>query len=215
MHILKLTTISLLASSVLFSSQSVQAELVYNNSTDPTPVPFRPGTIEVGDEIILGGSGRTLTNFTFQYSGFSFSGTEKMQFRIYENDGALVSGSASPGSVLFDSGIFGIGVEGSQTLIFDEDFGLGLVVPDTFTWSIQFSDLGAEALASIDLFDSIAVGNNFVSYWENDGGWILKEGPDGPIDFNATIEAVPEPSTIALGVMGAVAGIFAYRRRNR
>lgn len=213
MHILKLTTISVLASSVLFSTQSAQAELVFNNSTGLV-APFRPGTLEVGDEIVLGGSARTLTNFTFQYSGFDFAGTEKMQFRIYENDGALVSGFASPSTVLYDSGIFDIAIEGSQTLIFD-DFGLwDGVLPDSFTWSIQFSDLGNNALASIDLFDPITVGSSYNDYWENDGGWILKQG-EVPINFNATIEAVPEPSTIALGLIGGMTCLLAYRRQRR
>lgn len=214
MKFLKFTSLCALAAAAWFHPTSVKAEVVYNNSTILTGS-FNPGIIEVGDEITLAGLGRTITNFTLQYSGVSFSGSEQLRLRFYANDGALVSGYAAPSTLLYDSGAFGVsGPSTGETLIFDDFGSWNGIVPDSFTWSLQFSNLGVGATPSISLFNPVTVGSSFDDYWENNGTWVLKQGT-GPINFGATVEAVPEPSTLALGLIGAVGGVLVYRRQRR
>ncbi len=214
MNLLKSTIFCTLASTALLAV-SAQAELVYDNTTDPTPDRFNIGGIEVGDEIVLGGSGRVLTEFSFQYYGISLSGLEQARLRIYANDGPLVSSESSPGSLLYDSGSFSGLESGDHTLIFDDFGSWDRVVPNSFTWSVQFSNLGAGAEMGVALFDSVTVGSNYPDYWEKNGGnWVIKQGGE-PMNFAAQIQAVPEPSTITLGFLGAAAGVYAFRRQRR
>ena len=50
------------------------ADTVYDNSTTDLNIRFNPETREVGDEIILGGGARILTDFTFSIGGRTFLG---------------------------------------------------------------------------------------------------------------------------------------------
>ena len=47
---------------------------IYSNSVKDLSIRFDPGTLEVGDEILLAGSERYLTNFDFEFWGTSTSG---------------------------------------------------------------------------------------------------------------------------------------------
>lgn len=192
---------------------AAKADIVYQNTTGDLSTIFNPDTLEVGDEIILAGGGRSLTNFTFQYT--LSGGSATAQLRFYNNDGTPFNGYNTPETMFFDSGTFSIG-SGTHTLIFDADFGAGLLLPDSFTWSVQFSNVGVGETAGLDLFNPPTVGNNYNDYWENDGGvWTLKETTNGvPINFGAQVEVVPEPSTMALGLLGCAMG-WGFLRRNR
>ena len=195
-----------MAASAIFLAPATQAEVVYQNTTGDLNTMLNPGAFEVGDEIILAPGAGAITNFTFQYTA-SFTGTRQAQLRFYENNGPLSSGFSSPGTNFFDSGQFPI-PSGNNTLVFDTDFGAGLVAPNHFTWSVQFFGLTGGDSAGPALFDPVTVGTNYDDYWDYNGSaWTLRQSTNGvPINFAAQVEAVPEPSTIALGVLGCVAG---------
>ena len=52
----------LIALSALLSARLAHSEVVYDNSRTDTGNTFNPGAHEVGDEIILGGTARSLTD---------------------------------------------------------------------------------------------------------------------------------------------------------
>jgi len=87
------------------------------------------------------------------------------------------------------------------------------------TWSIQFQGMGDGDAVGVDLYCPPLVGQNYDDYWANNilDGWTLlnnSEAPNGQMDFGAYMEAVPEPSTTALSLIGGL-GILAVTRRLR
>ncbi len=221
----KKATYLLIALSALALSHVAHAVVVYDNSTGfvPTNNFLNPGTHEVGDQIILGGTARALTNFTFQYSTFNLTHSFQAEFRFRLNDGPLVSGTPRPNTTLFDSGLFTLPpAPTALSVTFDTDFGPnGLVVPSNFTWSLQFFGLLPGEMAGPDLFAPVTVGSNFPDYWDFDGtSWTLRANTNNtpPINFAARAEAKAVPdssgiSTIVLSMMGVLG--FGLKSRKR
>ncbi len=196
-------------------------------------------TSEFGDEIIFAGVERTLTNFSFEYWALNngtvnpvgFSPTAAARVSFYLNNGPRFNGFATPGPVPFyDSGSFLIGAP-TDRLTFQFNAGTdfpagGLVMPvlSNMTWTVQFSGLDADDSAGLDVFDPPVVGsspaqenNRLDDYWEFSGGsWALKTNSIGGVgvnmNFAARFEAVPEPSTVILGVLGGL-GLLVVGRR--
>jgi hypothetical protein len=206
-----------------FVGQSANASLVFDNSTTDLFRRFNPGSVEVGDEIVLAGSDRLVTNFVFQYYGENFTGDELARVRFYINDGAPSSGAARPSTVLYDSGPFSVTATPRNTLVFDLatlaagnpwNPGQGILVPDAFTWTVQFynpdNNLGYQA--GVDMYDPPTVGYDYNSYWDNDplSGWLLKTNASYNMNFGARVEAVPEPNAVVLGLGGALL-VFLFR----
>jgi hypothetical protein len=218
-------------SAVAFLSSTVRADVYYYNLQYDQNARLDPGTEEVGDQVILntgpggtleGAAGTTflITNFSFYYWGVGLTGGTEMRVRFYANDGAPYGSYALPNNVLFDSGYFSLDPFNNnntdRTMVtFDTDFGAGLLVPGTFTWSIQYRYIPVDGHAGIDLFSPPTVGNNFTDYWYNNGGvWELREIPGWNADFAASFEGVvPEPSVIGLLGTGAVLALLWRKRR--
>ena len=203
-------------------SGSLHAATVYDNTSTNLNTRLSAGTVEIGDQILLAGTERTLSSFSFQYYLLSPTpGDETLRLRFYGQDGS----SGQPGSLLFDSGTFDVpATAGSSVEI--TDFTTGVAVPLTsdlpawFTWSVSFGGIGSGESAGVNLFGAPTVGNSLVDYWENGGsGWVNKRVDFGdpliPTDFAATVQAVPEPSTIGLLIVGGVMvfGHFKSRRQ--
>jgi len=210
---------------VLFSGR-VDADIVYNNSTNDLFIRFNPGLAEVGDEVVLAGDQRFVTNFVFQYWAIGLGGGETAQLRFYANDGTNAPGGGPlvPQSLLFDSGTFSIGNTPRSTLVFDQtELGGGLWLPDSFTWSVQFFGTdGAGESAGVDLYSPPTVGGNYDDYWDNIGSFdwrlttITVSSTNAPANFGALIEAVPEPSAVLLGLFGGLAILgLKYRKARR
>ena len=198
------------------------ADVLYENTTTDLNVQYDTGTSEVGNQVSLaGGTAANITEFTFQYWA-AFSGTESLDFRIYANNGPNWDPTYKmPGTELFDSGTFSVPATVRQTVVFDTaDFGAsGLSVPNGFTWTVQFSNLGGSGHAGVGVYGPPTVGLAFNDVWVNTGTpttpvWGLKDPSDSypglsTGTFAAEIDGipvpVPEPSPAQYGSMcGAV-----------
>jgi hypothetical protein len=210
---LKLWLATTVASLVL--TRTAPAQVIFNNSTNDLLTRFVYTGNEIGDEIILAGSERYLTNFSFEFFGtnltgtLSYGGTPEARVKFYLNDGATFNGYSTPSSNFFDSGWFSIGTPTPRsTAVFDTtDFGSGgLFMPvfSNFTWSVQFRSLGANDQVGVDLYDPPVVGADYPDYWENSGGsWLLKTNNAVPVNFAAVfIATVPEPTSAGLLMLG-------------
>ncbi len=187
---------------------------------------------EYGDAIVLPSEGYSFTGMTFDYYSASLGGS--MNLNIYANDGALISGAPSPGTKLLS--IPGIGISsGVNTATFDytphvAEFG-ALKLPKNFTVTVSFS--GATAAADKGLIlggaestvgrPHLNVGQSGNEFWQKTGpggsDWALRQlnTAQGEANFKMSVTAnVPEPTTVALGVVGAAfLGASALRRNRR
>jgi hypothetical protein len=201
--------------------------IIFDNSSNDLLTRLNPGTLEVGDQIVLANTERSITFFRFEYYGLSanpnpllFTGANvEARVRFYENDGTPFNGYATPGTVLYDSSWFSVGAPTERnTFIFTagSDFPTGGVyIPaNEMTWSIQFQGLGAGDELGVDIYGPGTVGLNYPDYWENNGGnWSLMTN-SVPMNFAVQIEAVPEPSSLSLLVLSGL-GFLCVRCRVR
>ena len=185
---------------------------------------------EYGDQITLPSEGYTFTGLTFDYYSASLGGS--MNLNIYANDGGLIGGVASPGTKLLSVPSIGIS-SGINTATFDyapfvAQYG-ELKLPKNFTVTVSFS--GATSAADKGLLiggatstagqPHLNVGVSSDDFWQKtsvgDSDWALRKLNNAQADnFKLTVTAnVPEPTTVALGVVGAAFLGAAALRRNR
>jgi len=217
-------TKNLLAASLMAAVlPAARAEIVYNNSTTDLSQRLTGGTVEIGDELVLGGTGRHLTDFSFEYYGISFSGNERAQVRLYANDGLAYSNNPAqlmPNTVLYDSGSFAVSATPRNTLNFSVSGGSlpnTITFPDHITLSVQFTGIEAGESAGVDLYDPPTVGSSLNDYWYHDPslGWQVRTNVGPVLNFGAQISAVPEPSMWALFATAGACGYFMLARRRR
>lgn len=223
-----------LAVATLVIGSTASAATIYDNSTGDLGTRFDPGTLEIGDEIILGGPERNLTSFAFEYwalnngtTSGSFNGID-VRVRFYLNDGSAFNGYPSPGTAFFDTGWIDSIITNPTnraTLNFGvADFTSGwlggpptlMPVTSNFTWSVQFRDMDADDTVGVDLFSPPTVGQAINDYWRfNAGSWSLLTNTTA-MNFAARFEAaVPEPSGVVLAVLGGFGLILLGTRFRR
>jgi hypothetical protein len=217
------------ASLMVLSLATAGATTLYDNSTGRQPYVFSDGTTEFGNEVVLAGPGAfTVTNFSFEYYGLNFTGSEQADVRIYENNGTPFNTFATPGTLLFDSGEFGIGQTGvgGASLDFNLENTPNLnsfSLTNDITFTVQFSNVGATN-AGVDIYynpgtGGATVGTNFGDMWVNTGsGWQLQSDTNAPLGIGAQFQgtqAVPEPTAVMLGLLGGVAGLMVVFRARR
>lgn len=209
----------------LSSTVSLQAqtstplgEIIYDNSSGDAP-DFFPSLMEYGDEITVkappAGQSWNMTDFYFEYYGdFTSAAGKKARLRLYRNDGP--GRYASPGTLLFDSGEFNL-EPGYQTRGF---VGLALAIPNTITWTIQFSGLrnvkGDQA--GLLLRPTPTVGRSFKDFWvKNPGGWTLSQiappNPNLPPDPVTNPDPIENFGARAIGMTSAPAPRLNISRR--
>lgn len=203
------------ASALTASAQSV---VVYDNSTGDSGVQYTAASgVTYGNQVVLSGTERTISEFIFQYWGTGLNAGATAEVTFYANNGTTDAAgyNPKPSTVLFDSGTFHIS-NGTNIVTFSEaSLDGGVVVPDTFTWAVTFNySVGS---AGLSVFNGHSVGNtlNGIWYLNNSSGWELRLGDGTGTSFAAQISAVPEPSTFALLGMGAFAFWKFYRRQTR
>ncbi|MBI5387106.1 MAG: HYR domain-containing protein [Verrucomicrobia bacterium] len=191
------------------SDTSLSSVLVYDNSVNDLAIRFNPGTNEIGNEIVLADTARYLQNFSFEYWGTNvtgapaFQGPVQVRLRFYANDGPAFNGYPTPGTLLYDSGPVSITLTPRSVLSFSYlDFVSGVVpltgaLPDRFTWTVQFSGLGANDLVGVDLYSPPVIGTTYTDYWERTpSGWQLKVSPTGPVDIGSLVHASVDSSFV-------------------
>ena len=197
---------------VLFTMAPVSfGAVVYDNTTPGgTNNAYYGSTFEFGDQVNLAGTDRTVTDFSF-YSQLNAAvlGSQSVVFRFYANDGT----AGAPGSLLFTSDPQAMAL-GSQTFTVS---GLAVTVPNSFTWTVTFSNLAGGDDAGLLIYNPPSTGSSLNDFWQKDGGgaWSLMQVNGGltPANFAARVTAVPEPGVFALGVLGALVCCFLKRNR--
>jgi hypothetical protein len=210
------------------------ATTIFDNSVNDLVTRFNPGTLEVGDEIMLGSTERYLTGFSFEFWGTNtshpttFSGPVEARVQFYENTGDPFNGYPTPSLTSFwDSGWFSLGGPTARsTAVFAQgvdfpDGGLYLPMPtgiSNMTWSVQFQGMGTDDSVGVDIYSPPVVGSDYPDYWQNNGGtWsLLTNGV--PMDFAARMDAnptIPEPSAWALSLIGGLSLLIMVRRLRR
>jgi len=221
-------------------AQSAQSQVVYQNiSTLDGNFNYGNGAYaEAGNEIVLAGGtiGSTTTkSFFISTASIQFdlgqgtstlnsgpSGNEEMEFNMYENNNSQTfNGYTEPALPLYSSGFFTLSSVGLSTFTDGAKltFTVNTAVPADFTWTVAFEGLATGEAAGLALYTSPTVGGNYKDAWVNTGtiaipNWVL-DVPTGSLptlQFGATFSA-PEPSTVALGVMGACAFLVRFRRK--
>jgi hypothetical protein len=178
-----------------------------------------PGTFMAGNEVVLTGTAASDTISTFQVQ-YDFTGTgtaaASVDASFYANTGTAYNTYPTPATTtLWDAGNFTLTsftTGAGSTLTYTVP---STVVPKDFTWIVTFSGLASGQTAGLSLYGPAATGQNYHDAWINSGsGWSLvtASGSNPALEFGAKLTgvAVPEPSTIAMGVMGACA--FLVRR---
>ncbi len=155
---------------------------------------------EFGDQIsIAGGAGQVVSSISFEYYA-NYTQAGGLTFNVYANDGV----GGTPGTVI-DTRALDV-TSGGAVKTIDFAYNAANVLPETFTYSVQFAGFGGANVAGLIVGNANAsIGSSLNDIWEKQGGaWTSKQ------------VVIPEPSTIALfsvagvGLAGALFG-----RRNR
>jgi hypothetical protein len=215
-----LLTFSLAAAATL----PVSADFLYNNSTTDLKYRFNPGIAEVGDEITLAAPG-FLTNFSFEYygvgggpDGAAFAGNIQARVTFYNMDGPLLNGYVTPGTPFWTSDLFSVSAPTTrETFVFNSELPANFLLPQNFTWSVQFTGQGTGDEVGLDIYGPPTVGSSMPDYWDKStGSWVVKRDPGvvTPINFASRFEGtIPEPSTATLLVAGSLSALLIARRR--
>ena len=221
----KRATAAAVLTGAILCSTSAFASIVYDNSTTSLGRSYSPGNgIEFGDEIFLGGTDRTITEFRFEtFTSSNASGNETAQIIFRLNNGAnLGTGRIAPGAEIGRSPVFSLGQKiknATETHIWS-GISISLGAADNYTWSVVINGIDAGENVGLALYNPPTVGLSYDDFWRNDAGtgWntYLIDGGATIANFAARITAVPEPSTLVLGALGGAAllGFLRIRRRS-
>jgi hypothetical protein len=202
---------------LLMAAATSFGSIVYDNTTTflNENMPLLPewlnDSAEVGDEVNLAGTDRTVTGLKllFYYRG-NIPGTfdARIRFRVY-NDSL-----GKPDLPFYESGLTQV-----TTLAGMNEFNFAIpyvVVPDRFIWTIQaYNRQGSVGEIGPAYFNPPTVGSSEDYFWQHVSGeeWSQYNWGGEPVaNFGATITAVPEPAT-GLLLLAGLASIARRRRR--
>lgn len=196
---------------------STHAEIIYDNSSNYEGQ-MNDTRLESGDEVVLAGTSRLVTDFAFEYfAEFTVTGDETARLRFYNMDGDPGENPfAAPGSLLYDSGAFTI-ASGFKTVNVAD---LSVLIPgNKFAWTVEFSGITDTETAGLLFYNPPTVGGSDAYFWQRENGAWLAVASDGTgnnfaaqvnaIEATATqlaISARNQGGTPAVGVTGATPG---------
>ncbi|MBI4657312.1 MAG: S8 family serine peptidase [Verrucomicrobia bacterium] len=167
------------------------SRMIYDN----TPISGNPRSyfagngIEFGDDIVLTGTERLLTDFRFDYylsPNANLNEKAELFFRL--NDGP----DETPGTIIFRSGEFPLDTSPSGHMIL-EAVDMGLPVPATFAWSVVITGIDLGEQVGLILNGPPAVGESLVSFWlkTREGAWVRNLIDSGAEEgsFSASVKA--------------------------
>ena len=183
---------------------------------------------EFGDDITLDSDKYIFTSASFDYFAGSTAGT--YVFSMYDMNGALSSANKkTPGTLLFSSDAGPI-LKGANniTISYTSTPGDVFTLPNHFAYTVKFTgntDVGMYIGDSVDT-GIRAGGQNWAYPGSSFNDFLVKTGTGsgewdtraaGAGGFSVTFKAgyVPEPTTVALGVLGAAVLVASTLRRNR
>lgn len=211
MNATKLSVILGLALSVVCATQA-QTNVLYNSLSSVADEIYGPNAVvtygTVGDSFSTGANSFSLTDIQVLLGNGGTNGTGNTYFSLYNN----VTGNL-PGTTLLDS----IGtVNDSQLTSANQVFDLTLstpydLAPDTRYWIVATSDSTSKDLwAYTSDFSGPGVADE---YFELTGTSYANTGNGGPFSLSVlSIAPVPEPATLALAGLGALA-LLGRRRK--
>lgn len=191
---LKLLAFELL---LLLGLNAARADIIYDNTANWLGG-YAFSALEQGEEVSAAGTSRWITDLTVGISHQNVSGgTAELVARLYANDGA----QGAPGTLLWYSSALTVPLSGGAQLV---SFSVPQVlVPDTFTWTLQVITNTIPAVGPVD-GGTPTIGSSPNFFWfGHPGSWGEAQYPA----LMARIEAVPEPG---LGVL--LLGAVVFRR---
>jgi hypothetical protein len=148
------------------------ADVVYDNTTDFSGSNYET-TDEYGDEVILAGTARAVTQIQVEYyAKFTPQGDEIGRIRFYSNTGPLWQNNPdyrTPAEPPLFEDTFVLGQEYQTATIPVPN----VVVPNNFTWTVQFlgiSQNGTNDRAGLLFYSTPTIGNSYDDFWERTGG---------------------------------------------
>lgn len=160
----------LICVSVSAQTPTVVYETSANYSGKFVQTPF-----EYGDEIVLMGTNRVVTQIQIEYfSAFVPSGDELARLRFYENTGPAWMRNKDylmPASPPLWEATFPVGL-GFNTATITVPY---IQVPGRFTWTVQFFGIAMTPTdhAGLLIYGPPVIGSSFNDYWEHrNDGWI-------------------------------------------
>ena len=152
----------------------------------------------------------TISSLTVPYySNYGLNGG--LTLKIYSNNGT----GGAPGTQLWSSGPLDV-LNGGGSVTVPFPFSSDNQIPNTLTYTVSFAGSGvAGNKAGLYLPGSNPAVGSAQGIWSGAAGIWEKRAVDGGLPvFQATITAVPEPSTWALAGLGLV-GLMAMASRSR
>jgi hypothetical protein len=192
------------AAALLGETRFTSAEIVYDNSTDPSGFDYESPN-EYGDQVILAGTARVVTEIQIEYyASYTPRGNELARVRFYANTGPFWQGNPdypTPAATPLYEETFAPG-QGYKTAIISVP---NILVPDTFTWTIQFLGIAQSDtdVAGLLFYSTPTVGQSFDDFWElTTSGWGAAGVSYVPSNnFGAQITAIPATTGPTLTVI--------------
>lgn len=144
------------------------------------------------------------------YANYGLTGG--LTLKIYSNDGA----GGAPGTQLWSSGPLDV-LNGGGSVTVPFPYSSDNQIPNTLTYTVSFAGSGvSDNKAGLYLPGSNPAVGTSQGIWSGSSGFWEKRALDGGVVpvFQATITAVPEPSTWALAGLGLF-GLIAMASRSR
>lgn len=199
-----------LATNIAATAFAQVEEVVYDNtSVNLNQFVSRAG--EIGDEFRPAGNAREMTRFDFQTFSQNLEGDEEITLRFYEITDPS-AGNFTVGNLLYEQAGINLS-EGSQVHIVS---GISVDLRPVNLWTIEVNNLDVDDVAGLVVFDGPTIGRSFDDFVLRGEGAtdfeLAQIGISAPANFAARVTAVPEPSTIALGILGLLT-FLGFRRR--